>query len=585
MKAAQPSASEPASPRPPRSPVRRLLALLGVHRAWLAGGAALAFLAAIAAIGLMAVSGWFIAAMALAGVSGAAINYYTPAAAIRACAIARSGGRYGERVVTHDATLRALAGLRVWLFRRLIPLAPARLSALRSAELFARLRADIDALEQFYLAVLVPAAVAVLSVAVTLVLCLLTLPAAAPLLLLGVIIAGVLLPLWTRRRARRDAAQSVPEAAMLRGLLLDALRGHEDLLAWGGVPAHTARIEALAERLGGRRSRVERMQAVGGGLAGVLAQLTLLAVLAIGVVAVRGGGLPPAELAMLSLLTLALFAVVGPLPEALAQWYATLGAGARVFELADTPPPFIEPRAGARLPAAPAIAFQDVRLRYAEDAPWALDGIDLTLAAGARLAVVGASGAGKSSLLGALLKLYPVQTGRVLFGGEPLQALQGDALRRCIAVIAQHPTLFNLSLRENLLLAAPEAGTDRLERAVHLAQLDTFVATLPQGYATVLGEAGALVSGGEARRIAIARSLLQNAPVLVLDEPTEGLDARTVRDLYAALAAAARGRTVLLITHRLSGLAQLVDEVAVMDAGRIVERVPVAEYLARERDA
>jgi len=585
MKAAQPSASEPASPRPPRSPVRRLLALLGVHRAWLTGGAALAFLAAIAAIGLMAVSGWFIAAMALAGVSGAAINYYTPAAAIRACAIARSGGRYGERVVTHDATLRALAGLRVWLFRRLIPLAPARLSALRSAELFARLRADIDALEQFYLAVLVPAAVAVLSVAVTLVLCLLTLPAAAPLLLLGVIIAGVLLPLWTRRRARRDAAQSVPEAAMLRGLLLDALRGHEDLLAWGGVPAHTARIEALAERLGGRRSRVERMQAVGGGLAGVLAQLTLLAVLAIGVVAVRGGGLPPAELAMLSLLTLALFEVVGPLPEALAQWYATLGAGARVFELADTPPPFIEPRAGAPLPAAPAIAFQDVRLRYAEDAPWALDGIDLTLAAGARLAVVGASGAGKSSLLGALLKLYPVQTGRVLFGGEPLQALQGDALRRCIAVIAQHPTLFNLSLRENLLLAAPEAGTDRLERAVHLAQLDTFVATLPQGYATVLGEAGALVSGGEARRIAIARSLLQNAPVLVLDEPTEGLDARTVRDLYAALAAAARGRTVLLITHRLSGLAQLVDEVAVMDAGRIVERVPVAEYLARERDA
>ena len=593
MKASPAPASEPVSPptppaetpAAPRSPVRRLLAVLGPHRAWMAGGAALAFLAAFAAIGLMAVSGWFIAAMALAGAGGLAINYYTPAAAIRACAIARSGGRYGERVVTHEATLRGLAGLRAWLFRRLIPLAPARLAALRSGELFARLRADIDALEHFYLAVLVPAAVALLSVVMALVLCLIELPDAVPPLLLGVGVAGVLLPMWTRRRARRDAAQSVSEAAMLRGLLLDALRGHDDLLAWGGVSAHAARIDALAERLGARRGRIERVQAVGGGLAGVLAQLTLLAVLAVGVAAARDGALPPAQLAMLSLLTLALFEVVGPLPEALAQWHATLGAGARVFELADTPPPFVEPRVGAPVAAAPDIAFQGVRLRYAEDAQWALEGIDLTLAAGARLAVVGASGAGKSSLLGVLLKLYPVQAGRVLFGAEPLEALQGDELRRRIAVIAQHPMLFNLSLWDNVLLAAPEADASRIERAFHLAQLDGFVASLPQGYATVLGEAGALVSGGEARRIAIARALLQDAPVLALDEPTEGLDARTVRDLYAALSAAARGRTVLLITHRLGGLAQLVDEVAVMDAGRIIERVPVDEYLARERAA
>jgi ATP-binding cassette subfamily C protein CydC len=598
MSASQAAPAEPAIPQAhpagarngpggaaARSPVRRLLAVLDLHRAWMAGGAALAFLAAFAAIGLMAVSGWFIAAMALAGAAGAAINYYTPAAAIRACAIARSGGRYGERVVTHEATLRALAGLRAWLFRRLIPLAPARLAALRSGELFARLRADIDALEHFYLAVLVPAAVAVLSVLMALVLCVIVLPAAAPVLLLGVMIGGVLLPLWIRRRAQRDATRSVAEAGMLRGLLLDALRGHDDLLAWGGVAAHTARIDALAERLGGRRSRIERLRAVGGGLAGVLAQLTLLAILVIAVPAVRGGVLPPAELAMLSLLTLALFEVLGPLPEALAQWHAALGAGARVFELADTPPPFVEPRTSVPLPAAPAIVFEDVRLRYAEDAHWALDGIDLTLAAGARLAVVGASGAGKSSLLAALLKLYPVQTGRVLFGGEPLEAVQGDVLRRHIAVITQHTTLFNLSLRDNLLLAAPEAGTDRIERAVRLAQLEAFVASLPQGYATVLGEAGVLVSGGEARRIAIARALLQEAPVLVLDEPTEGLDARTVGELYAALSAVARGRTMLLITHRLSGLARLVDEVAVMDAGRLVARLPVDEYLARERGA
>jgi ATP-binding cassette subfamily C protein CydC len=373
----------------------------------------------------------------------------------------------------------------------------------------------------------------------------------------------------------------VLDAAALRGLLLDALRGHAELLAWGGVAAHAARIDALAARLDARRARIEVLQALGGGMVGLLAQLVVLGILVFGLAAVHGGTLAPPLLVMLALLALALFEVIAPLPEALAQWQATITAAARVFDLADTPPAFIEPETCASLPAAVVIAFENVHLRYADAAPWALAGVDLQLAAGARVAIVGASGAGKSSLLGALLKFYPLQQGRILLGGQPLDALQGDVLRRHIAVISQQTTLFNLSLLDNLLLAAPEASAAQIERAVNQAQLDAFVAALPQGYDTVLGEAGALVSGGEARRITIARALLQDAPVLVLDEPTEGLDARTARDLYAALDIAARGRTLLLITHRLGGLAHLVDEVAVMAAGRIRERVPVAQYLQR----
>jgi ATP-binding cassette subfamily C protein CydC len=561
--------------------LRRLLAVLDPYRGWMFGGAALALLTALAALGLMAVSGWFIAAMALAGLSGAAINYFSPAAAIRAFAILRSGGRYGDRLATHEATLRGLSGLRAWLFRRLIPLAPARLSALRSGELFARLRADIDALEHFYLAVLVPAAVALLSLVLVLVLAFFVLPGAALVLLIGALLAGVVLPSWARRRAARDAAQAVLDAAALRGLLLDALRGHAELLAWGGVAAHAARIDALAARLDARRARIEVLQALGGGMVGLLAQFVVLGILVFGLAAVHGGTLAPPLLVMLALLALALFEVIAPLPEALAQWQATITAAARVFDLADAPPAFIEPETCASLPAAVVIAFENVHLRYADAAPWALAGVDLQLAAGARVAIVGASGAGKSSLPGALLKFYPLQQGRIMLGGQPLDALQGDVLRRHIAVISQQTTLFNLSLLDNLLLAAPEATAAQIERAVSQAQLDAFVAALPRGYDTVLGEAGALVSGGEARRIAIARALLQDAPVLVLDEPTEGLDARTARDLYAALDIAARGRTLLLITHRLGGLAHLVDEVAVMAAGRIRERVPVAQYLQR----
>jgi len=565
--------------------LRRLLGVLYPHRRWMAAGIALALLAALAAIGLMAVSGWFIAAMALAGAGGTIINYYTPAAAIRAFAILRSGGRYGERLVTHEATLRGLAGLRSWLFRRLIPLAPARLAALRSGELFTRLRADIDALEHFYLAVLVPGAVALLGMAAAALACLIALPTAAAVLVSGALCAGVLLPAWMQRRAASDAAQAVREGGALRGMLLDAVRGHEELLAWGGVAAHTARIDALADRLGARRTRVERQQALTGGLVGLVAQLTLLGVLALGVAAVQRGILEPPLLVMLSLLAVASFEAVTPLSEALAQGGATLAATERVFELADAPPAFLEPAACAPIPPAPSIVFENVHMRYADHLPWALGGVDLTLAAGARAAVIGPSGAGKSSLIAALLKFQPLQTGRVWFGGRPLEALQGDALRRHIALISQQTVLFNMSLLDNLLLAAPHADAAQIERAIGLAQLDAFVASLPQGYDTILGEAGGLISGGEARRIAVARALLQDAPVLVLDEPTEGLDSRTARDLHSALDAAARNRTLLLITHRLSGLAQLVNEVVLMDGGRVVVRVPVEDYLARERDA
>lgn len=563
----------------PRS-LRRLLKVLRPYHGWMLGGAALSLLAAVSAIGLMAVSGWFIAAMALAGAAGAAINYFTPAAAIRGFAITRSGGRYAERLVTHEATLRGLSGLRAWLFRRLIPLAPARLSALRSGELFARLRADVDALEHFYLAVLVPAAVALIGLLLVLLTSAIALPAAALVLLACAAGAGVMLPYWTRRRAAADAAQAVRESAMLRGLLLDALRGHAELLAWGGVETHAARIADLDAQLAARRVRIERLQALGAGGVALLAQLAVLGILLFGLAAVHHGTLAAPLLVMLSLLALAAFELVAPLPEALAQWQATVTAADRVFELADTPPALDEPAASAPMRIDAGIRFEGVYLRYTEDAPWALDGIDLVLAQGSRLAIVGASGAGKSSLLGALQKFYPVQHGRVLFGGQPLDALCGDDLRRQIAVIAQHSVLFNLSLLDNLLLAAPDASAEQIERAVHDAQLDTFIAALPQGYDTLLGEAGSLVSGGEARRIAIARALLQDAPVLVLDEPTEGLDTRTARDLYAALDVAARGRTLLLITHRLGGLAHLVDDVAVMRDGRVVERMPVGSYMA-----
>ncbi len=561
---------------------RRLFGLMRQQRPWMLLGLALALLSTLSGIGLLAVSGHFITSMALVGAGGAAINYYTPAALIRLFALLRTGGRYAERLVTHDATLRMLARLRVWLFGRLVPLAPAALGELRSAELFSRLRADVDALEHAYLGVLIPLLVAAAVVAVVVVVGTLYLSVLGLPLLLFFLVGGAWLPRWALRRGRVPGAVVVACDEAMRELVGDGLRGRAELALYGAEDAHAARLAAVAARQREAQRQLDRLQALGS--AGVLltAQLAVACSLILGLSALRDGRLGGPDLVMLVLLVPAAFEAVGPLPEAWAQLGATLASARRVFDLADTPVPVPDPVASSPAVHRHDLRLRDVRLRYTDTGPWVLDGVDLDLPQGRRIALVGASGAGKSSLLGALTRLYPC-TGSITLGGTPLEAWRGDDLRARIAVVEQRPYLFNASLRDNLCLARPEASEAELAKVIQQAQLGGYVATLPQGLRTWVGEDGVRVSGGEARRIAIARALLADPPILVLDEPAEGLDAGTVAQLYAALDAAMRGRSVLLVTHRLGSLAQLVDEVATMRDGRIVECVAVATYLARQR--
>ncbi len=562
--------------------IGRLLAVLRHERARMAAGVGLAVMAGLAGAGLMAVSGWFIAAMALAGAAGAAMNYYTPAALIRLFAIVRSGGRYGERLATHDATLRGLTELRTWLLRRIIPLAPARLSAVRSATLFARLRADVDALEQWYLAVLVPGAVALAGVCVASSALVWLLPLALLAVIPGLLAVALLIPYGVNAAARADARAAARAQEEVRTLCVDAVRGHAELLMWGQIARQAGALARADAVWVAHRRRLARREAFAAALPGFVAQASVAGVI-VCAYAADAQRLAPALLVMLVLLVLSAYELIAPVPEAMVQGRAAHDAAGRVFALADQPPAVTEPAQSAGMTQPPAIRFAGVRLRYAKDAPWALDGVELAILPGERVAIVGPSGAGKTSLIGALQKFYPLGEGSIEFGGQPLAALRGDDVRRQIAVIAQRPMILNRSLRDNLLLAAPQATTQERARAVQASQLEAFVAGLPQGYETVLGEGGARVSGGEARRISIARALLQDAPVLVLDEPTEGLDTRTAQDLLAALETAASGRTVILITHRLAGLARLVDEVVTMESGRVTGRLAVAAYVRRGR--
>jgi len=262
---------------------------------------------------------------------------------------------------------------------------------------------------------------------------------------------------------------------------------------------------------------------------------------------------------------------MAPLPSAFQQLGQTLTAARRLFALVDAEPAVREPTGPSPQPADNGLVIRDLRFTYPGAGRPALDGLDLDLEPGRRVAIVGATGSGKSTLLNLLLRFWAPDSGEMRLGGAPLSAFRGEDLRERIALVSQHTHLFDATIRENLLLAAPEASQGRLEQVCRTAQIHDFIAGLPDGYETWVGETGVRVSGGQARRIAIARALLKDAPILLLDEPTEGLDAPTERALMTAVHRLMEGRTVLLITHRPAALVEM-DEVLVLDQGRIIER-------------
>ena len=568
----------------------RLIALYRPYRHWMLGGALASLVTLLANVALMATSGWFIAQMALIGLAGATMNYFTPAAFIRAMAITRTGGRYVERLVTHEATFRLLQQLRVWFYQRLEPLAPARLLELRSADLSSRILSDIDALNHLYLRVLVPVGVAVLGGVVIVVFMALFSSRVALSTLLFLLLAGVAVPALTFRLGQPPGRALVDLRAKLRSAAVDGLQGLGELQIYGGAAMQAQRIGLLTEDMIGQQRRLSDATGLSQGLLGLLANLAMWATLLLAIPLVDNRIITPAQLPMLALFVLASFEAVLPLPLALQMLGETLAAARRVFSIIDARPQ-VEERPDLPAPQwiQASVEIDGLRLRYPRAAgtpgPWVIDGLDLSLRAGERVALVGPSGAGKSTVVQAMLRFWDYQQGQIRIGGHDLRDWPSEALRQHVAVVSQDTYLFNTTIRDNLLLARPEATDAELIAACRAAQLHDFIATLPEGYDTWVGEAGMRLSGGQARRVAIARALLRNAPLLILDEPTEGLDALTERDLLRDIARLMEGRTVLLITHKLAALPAAVDRVLVMESGRIIESGSPAELLRRDAGA
>ena len=545
----------------------RLLLFCRPYARWVAAGVALNVVVILANVGLLALSGWFIASMALAGIGSIPIEYFAPAAAIRGLAVLRTVGRYLERLITHEATLRLLAELRAWFYGRLEPLAPARLQLYRGGDLLSRLRSDIDSLDTLYLRVLAPTAAAIISVTVLVgFLALYSVPAAR-IEAAGLLASGIALPLLAQRLGRDPGRRAVGVRAELRVVVSETVQGLGELLVAQAARRQTEAISQLGASLIRQHRRQAWIGSTTSALSGLAAQLTLWGALVVVIPLVQAGGLTGPDLALVALYVLASFEAVATLPAAFLALGETLAAARRVFKLVDAAPAVIEPSREAPSPQRFDLQIRGLRMRYADDALWALDGLDLEIAQGEALGIVGASGSGKTSILNVLMRFWEYE-GHVAIGGVSLRELNGETARGLFGVVSQQTHLFNMSVRDNLKLARPDATDAELMDVLRAAHLEDDMAGLPDGLDTLAGENGARFSGGQARRLSIARALLKDAPVLLLDEPTEGLDAASESAVLDALAKLMQGRTTLLITHRLSAL-RIVRRVTSLQHGRV----------------
>jgi len=548
-------------------PLVRIARLARPHAGRLAFAALLGTLAIVASIALMATSGYLISR---AAERPPILELGVAIVGVRFFGVSRGVFRYLERVFSHDAALRALATLRVQLFKRLEPLVPAGLAGVRTGDLLTRFVADVDALQALYLRALGPLAIGLVSGAAAIAIAGVALPAAGAVLAVMLLLGGIAVPfaghMLTSAALRREA----PARAALTAQLLDAVSAAPELVAFGAASAAADRIASAESALARDRRRTALTAAATDAAITTLTTLAAVAVIIVAAPAIRAGALGGVELAMLALLTLAAFEAVRPFPGAAEQLSVARSASRRVLELTDREPPVRDPEAPCKPPLHGDIAVRGVAYRYAPDAPLALDGLDLDIPAGAIVALVGPSGSGKSTLASLLVRFRDPDEGSILLDGQDLRDYAQSDVRGAVGLAGQEAHLFPTSIRENLRIARPGATDAELGEALRRARCLEWVESLPQGLDTHVGEDGGRVSGGQRQRLALARAFLAEVKLLVLDEPDAHLDEETADEVIADLLASARsaGLGVLLITHRLVAR-ESVDRIAVMKDGRI----------------
>jgi ATP-binding cassette subfamily C protein CydC len=537
------------------SPIRQILRIWQQEQTYLLLGALLALAALAAGLALMANAGHYTAVAILGGVLAVPIALQTAGAA-------RVVFRYTERLVSHDAMFHALTRVRVWFFTGLAQSAAGGLGLRRSGDVLARLVNDVEALDGLYLRILVPA----LSILLLIPILIFVLARENPIALLALIpfiLIAIALPLRAASLAESNAQNAAAAMAGLRNAALDALTGLREVKIFAAEPRMLAAVQthetayfAAQRSLAGRVSRLN--------LLGFLAaQAGILLALLAGLIS------PPIATVIAVFVLIAGFEAVQAMPRAGVLLGQSRAAAALVVAAAQTRPTVPDPEIAAPNPMSNAISFAAVSFRYAETLPFVFENLSMQLAPGSRTAILGPSGAGKSTIAALLLKLQAPTTGVIRLGATDLAALPAEAVRGRIAYLSQSTHLFADTIRNNLRLGDPMATDEKLWAALDSAQLADTIRAMPDGLDTWLGESGNTLSGGQGRRLALARTLLSSAPILILDEPCAGLDLATETAFYETLNRAAPSRTILLIAHRLTG-AERLDRIYRLAGGTLV---------------
>jgi ATP-binding cassette, subfamily C, bacterial CydC len=516
----------------------------------LALGILLSVVTLAAGIALLGLSGWFITAAGMAGLAGAGLVFdvFRPSAGVRALAFGRAAARYGERLTTHDATLRGLAKLRVALLAAMLRRPVGELSRLRGSERLNHLTIDVDVLDGLALRLVIPAISALLIfITAWLLLAWLTTPIVATWQIGSFLVGIALAMLLTLKRTRRSSRLGQRAMQALRMRFIDMMRGQSELIV-------TGRLEDWRQSVMDAHVRLQRAQddidAADRQSVFVIAAFTTLAAtgaLLLGTYATLGGRLDAAAAAIGFFAALALFEVAAPLARGIGELGRMVDAARRIDRQLEAPPEGAVASHGALAPGAPLVTFEGVG--YALGERTLFDSISFSVAAGESLALTGASGSGKTTLLNLARGLTNIKTGKILINGHSIRSWSAEELSRIIGYLPQRTALVSGTIVDNLKLACPDATEDEAWEALHIAALDTVVAE-KGGLGFRLGESGRGLSGGEKRRLALARMVLRKPSILLLDEPTEGLAHETAETVLARLRSAFPDAAILIAAHR-----------------------------------
>ncbi|QBH95844.1 cysteine/glutathione ABC transporter ATP-binding protein/permease CydC [Limnobaculum zhutongyuii] len=552
--------------------MKTLLPFLALYRRhWfrLSLGIVLAIVTILASIGLLTLSGWFLAASALAGIAGILFNYMLPAAGVRGSAIFRTAGRYAERLVSHDATFRVLAHLRTFTFKKLMPLSPAGIARFRQAELLNRLVADVETLDHLYLRLISPLVSAIVVImVVTFGLSWLDVSLA---LTLGLIMLVLLftIPAIFYRAGKPIGADLTALRSDYRGQLTSWLQGQSELVIFGALTAFRQKLDVIELRWLERQKQQASLAGSLQSLMIVASGLTFVLILWMAADGIGDNPQPGAFIALFVFISLAAFEALAPVAGAFQHLGQVMASAERVNQLIEQKPEVTFPHHQTAFTEQAALSLDNVSFTYEKQPFPAIKNVSLNLQSGEHIALLGRTGCGKSTLLQLLTRAWDPQQGTIRLNDRPLADYDEATLREMMVVVTQRVHIFSATLRDNLLLAAPDASDEQLTSALIKVGLDALLEQ--DGLNAWIGEGGRQISGGEQRRIGLARALLHKAPLILLDEPTEGLDANTEHQILTLLKEHCQHKSVILITHRLSGLERM-NRIYVMDAGQIIEQ-------------